>query len=145
MPDKVFIDTNILVYYISDDETKKLKAKDVIFSYPDSVISAQVVSEFASICLTKNLLPEDEVQTLLNGFIDSFEFSPVIESTINRALQIRKSYNYSFWDCLIVASACPIEPPCVVKLTSSLQREYRNLLSPSYTYLPGSALLENSI
>ena len=46
MPDKVFIDTNILVYYISDDETKKLKTKDVIVSYPESVISSQVISEF---------------------------------------------------------------------------------------------------
>lgn len=105
MPDKVFIDTNILIYYISNDEIKKSRTKDVILSYPDSVISSQVVSEFASICLTKNLLSEDEVQILSISFMDSFEFSPVVESTINKALQIKKIYKYSFWDCLIVASA----------------------------------------
>jgi predicted nucleic acid-binding protein len=119
MPDKVFIDTNILVYYIGDDETKKLKTKDVMVSYPDSVISSQVISEFASVCLSKNLLPEDEVQTLIEGFMDSFEFSPVIESTIKRALQIRKTYKYSFWDCLIVASA--MENNCTILFSEDMQ------------------------
>ena len=119
MPDKVFIDTNILVYYIGDDETKKLKTKDIIVSYPESVISSQVISEFASVCLSKNLLPEEEVQTLSEGFMDSFEFSPVIESTINRALQIRKSYKYSFWDCLIVAVA--METNCTILFSEDMQ------------------------
>jgi len=32
MPDRVFIDTNILIYFISDDKKKKLKA--AILSFP---------------------------------------------------------------------------------------------------------------
>ena len=31
MPDKIFVDTNILVYFISNYEDKKAKAKEVIF------------------------------------------------------------------------------------------------------------------
>ncbi len=119
MPDRVFIDTNILIYSISNDETKKPKAKDLILSYPDSVVSSQVVSEFASICLTKNLLPEDEVRTLLSGFMDSFEFAPVVESTISKALQIRKTYKYSFWDSLIVAAA--LENNCTILFSEDMQ------------------------
>lgn len=119
MPDKVFIDTNILIYSISNDEKKKPKAKEVILSYPDSVVSSQVVSEFASICLTKSLLSEDEVQPLLSGFMDSFEFAPVVESTITKALQVRKAYKYSFWDSLIVAAA--LENNCTTLFSEDMQ------------------------
>lgn len=32
MPDRVFFDTNILVYFISDEKKKKIKARDITFS-----------------------------------------------------------------------------------------------------------------
>lgn len=54
MPDKVFIDTNILIYFISAEEGKKTKAKDVIFSSQDVYISSQVINEFISVCFSKD-------------------------------------------------------------------------------------------
>ncbi len=49
MPDRIFADTNILIYFISDEKKKKLWAKEIIFSSEDIFISAQVISEFLSV------------------------------------------------------------------------------------------------
>ncbi|HBI23221.1 MAG TPA: hypothetical protein DDX84_03200 [Nitrospiraceae bacterium] len=48
MPDRVFIDTNILIYFISNEKKKKLGAKEIMFSNKEVYISAQVISEFIS-------------------------------------------------------------------------------------------------
>lgn len=56
MPDKAFIDTNILIYFISSDSDRKAKAREVILGSSDAVISSQVISEFISTCLQKRLL-----------------------------------------------------------------------------------------
>lgn len=45
MPDKIFADTNVLIYFISSEENKKAKAKEVIFSGQDVYISSQVITE----------------------------------------------------------------------------------------------------
>ncbi len=44
MPDKAFIDTNILVYFITDEE-RGPKAREAILSSSDSVVSSQVINE----------------------------------------------------------------------------------------------------
>ena len=49
MPDRILADTNILIYFISDEKKKKLRAKEIIFSSEDIFISAQVISEFINI------------------------------------------------------------------------------------------------
>ena len=53
MRDRVFIDTNILIYFISDDLKKKIKAKEILFSEGEPVLSSQVINEFINACLIK--------------------------------------------------------------------------------------------
>jgi predicted nucleic acid-binding protein len=105
MPDRAFVDTNILVYFISNDRKKKLQAWDIIFASEEVVISSQVISEFVSVCFSKKLLKIDEVTSVTNHFLEALSFEPVKESTIKKALQVKKKLLYSFWDSLIVASA----------------------------------------
>lgn len=61
MPDKAFIDTNVLVYFISNDDERKRKAREVMLSSAETVVSSQVINEFISTCLKKNLLSLDDV------------------------------------------------------------------------------------
>ena len=119
MPDRIFVDTNILVYFISDEKEKKLKAKELIFSARDVYISSQVIGEFISVCTTKELLDLDTITSLANNFMQALNFSLVDSVTINKALEIKKSSNYSYWDCLIVASA--LENNCSILYTEDLQ------------------------
>lgn len=97
MPDKVFIDTNILVYSITDDD-KGAKARAALLSSSETVVSSQVINEFISTCLKKNLLNLDDAAQAANGFMRALHFAPVHETTINRALRLVKKYQYSYWD-----------------------------------------------
>jgi predicted nucleic acid-binding protein len=119
MSDKVFVDTNLLVYFISDEKKKKLQARDVLFSNDNVYVSSQVISEFVSVCFSKKLLKAEEITSLTEHFLEAFSFAPVEESTIKRALQIKKKTHYSFWDSLIVASAR--ENDCSILFTEDLQ------------------------
>ena len=119
MPDKVFVDTNVLIYFISAEEGKKIKAKEAIFSSQDVYISSQVISEFISVCFSKELLGLEEIITLVNDLIEALRFSSVEESTIKKALQIKKDSKYSYWDSLIIASA--LENNCSILYTEDMQ------------------------
>jgi len=119
MPDKVFVDTNVLIYFISAEESKKAKAKEVIFSGQEVYISSQVIAEFISVCLSKNLLPIEEIISLVDNFLESLRFSSVEEGTIKNALQIKKTLEYSYWDSLVIASA--LENNCSVLYTEDMQ------------------------
>ncbi|MFZ3064722.1 MAG: PIN domain-containing protein [Nitrospirota bacterium] len=119
MPDKIFVDTNILVYFISDYEDKKIKAKEVILSSEDVYISSQVISEFISVCFSRKLMELKQITTLASDLMEALRFSCVKESTINKALQIKKDFNYSYWDCLVITSA--LENNCSVLYTEDMQ------------------------
>ncbi|MDN3512013.1 MAG: PIN domain-containing protein [Candidatus Jettenia sp.] len=119
MQDKVFVDTNVLIYFISSEERKKVKAKEVIFSNQDACISSQVISEFISVCFSKNLLEFDEINMLVGDLMDALKLSAIKESTIKKALQVKKDSNYSYWDSLVIASA--LENNCSTLYTEDMQ------------------------
>lgn len=119
MPDKVFIDTNVLVYSLSADDERGAKARETLLSSYEAVVSSQVISEFINTCLKKNLLSLDDAAEASNGFMRALHFAPVHETTINQAIKLVKKYKYSYWDCLVVASA--LENGCSVLFTEDMQ------------------------
>ncbi len=56
---------------------------------------------------------------LVDNFLESLRFSSVEESTIKKALRIKKALNYSYWDSLIIASA--LENNCSILYTEDMQ------------------------
>lgn len=119
MRGRVFIDTNVLIYFISDDLKKKIKAKEILFSEDEPVLSSQVINEFVNACLIKNLLKLDEVILLSAKFMEALELALIKEATIKKVLQIQKAHKYSYWDCLIIASA--LENNCSTLYTEDMQ------------------------
>lgn len=61
----------------------------------------------------------EEIITLVNDLLKALQFSPVEESTIKKALQIKKDSKYSYWDSLIIASA--LENNCAILYTEDMQ------------------------
>jgi predicted nucleic acid-binding protein len=120
MPDRIFVDTNVLVYFISDEKNKKLRAREIMFSSEEIYVSSQVISEFVSVCFSKNLLKTDAIASVTSHFLEAFNFAPIQESTIKKALQIKKKVHYSFWDSLVVASS--IENNCSVLYSEDMQK-----------------------
>ena len=101
MPDKAFIGTNVLIYFISSDDARKATARDVLLTSPETLVSSQVINEFISTCLQKRLLSLDEVNEVSNGFMRALQFSPVDAATINSALKLVKKYKLGQLDYCI--------------------------------------------
>ena len=119
MRDRIFVDTNVLVYFISNHEQKKLQARDAIYSGSEVVVSSQVIGEFINTCLKKKLLGLDAVAEAASDFLRAIEFHAVQETTILKALTLVKKHKYSYWDSLIVAAA--LESGCSILHSEDLQ------------------------
>ncbi len=123
MSDKIFIDTNVLIYAFSEDEpTKQQKALNLIDAVAcDAIISNQVINELANIFLKKFKLPIEQVEdsfleldSLLN--IVSFDMSTQI-----RALRLKQRYNLQYFDSLIISTA--LENKCNILYSEDMQHE----------------------
>ena len=114
MKDKVFIDTNILVYLYSNSEKQKQKiAKSLIFeSDVDIFISIQVLGEFTNFLYKKYDYSISTIKTAITDFKNNFSVHNIRTKTVERALDMMQTYKYSYWDSLIIASA--IENNCSI-------------------------------
>lgn len=108
MRDKVFIDTNILVYLQSGMDVHKTKiSKELFHSLAEKnliVLSTQVLQEFY-VAMTKKLGHNPlDIKNLLFLFKD-FEIINVNSSIIFEAIDISVLHKISFWDSLLISSA----------------------------------------
>jgi len=108
MRDKVFIDTNILVYLQSGlDANKTKKCKELFHNLAEDnliVLSTQIMQEFY-VTMTKKLGYDLlEIKNLLFLFND-FEIINVNASIIFEAIDISVLHKISFWDSLVISSA----------------------------------------
>lgn len=110
MSNKVFIDTNILVYALDLDAGEKHKmANELILELWESrsaVISTQVLQEFY-VTLTKKIQKTLEGLTV-RGIISSYlSWEVIINEPKNILLagEIEEQYKISFWDALIISAA----------------------------------------
>lgn len=107
MQDKIFLDTNIIIYAFSEDEAKKQSiALELLESQENSVlISKQVINELANILLKKFRLSSNQVEDAileLDTIVNIVDFDL---STQIKALHIKDKYNLQFYDSLIIATA----------------------------------------
>ena len=125
MIDKIFIDTNILVYLFDKTERlKQTKAKKIIserLSSSKFFLSVQVINEFINITSKKISFPiplnkQKEIIDLLNDIFIIVSLS--LETTLS-AIEIKNKYKYSFWDSLIISSA--IENKCNILFSEDMQ------------------------
>ena len=108
MNDKIFIDTNILLYLYDKDMAKKQIAKDIFKS--KYTISTQVLNEFSNISLKKFKLSIEDVTTSLSVIIDNTKVVVFTQHSILKALEIKNRYSFGYYDSLILATA--IENNC---------------------------------
>ncbi len=118
MSDRIFVDTNILVYSISNDQTKRTIADSLLLKH-DIVVSPQVINEFVAVTLRKKILPAQQVIAYATQFMQVFEVTSTSRHTIASALEVMTRYQFSYWDSLIVAAA--VESLCPWLYTEDLQ------------------------
>ena len=119
MADKVFVDTNILVYAHDLDAGAKYEQAAALVSdlweSRNGFLSTQVLQEFY-VTLTRKVsspLSKLEARKLLQKYSN---WNVVLNdpSMISQASEIEESYNISFWDALIVSAAYSQNVPTIL-------------------------------
>lgn len=119
MSGKNFLDTNIVVYLYSGDEPEKQATAFQLIEQNDPIISTQVLSELANTLSRKFALPFDVVAQAVAEVQEACRVLPVMPETISQALALAKKYQYSYYDCLILASA--LSAGCNTLFTEDMQ------------------------
>ncbi|MEN6508139.1 MAG: PIN domain-containing protein [Smithella sp.] len=111
--DKIFLDTNILVYAYDISSGKKHDpARNIVTDLWNSrtgAISVQVLQEFF-VSITKKIPNPLDVKTA-SDIIRDFLLWEIIDNDgelMIAAMDIQARYRYSFWDSLIIAAAVKI-------------------------------------
>lgn len=98
-----FFDSNVVLYLISEDESKADKAEDLISQ--GGHISVQVLNESASIATRKLKMSHAEVREVLSTVRAICQVNPLTEETHDLGMQIAERYQLSIYDSMIAASA----------------------------------------
>lgn len=123
MMSKIFLDSNILIYLYSKDETAKQRvAKEIITEYENIFISSQVLFEFTYVVQRKFKIDYTDIQRSLEEFHNAFNFSLITFNTLQKAIQLASKYKYSFPDSLILASA--IENSCNIVFSEDMHSNH---------------------
>ena len=119
MKDKAFIDTNVFVYLYSEDEVQKREvAYDTIEKY-NCITSTQVLTEFSNVCIKKLHMRTEAISKSIDEITSVCVVMPIEQETIKKALELHGKYGYSYYDCLIIASALTYN--CPLLLTEDLK------------------------
>jgi len=118
MSDRVFFDTNILVYTIGQHDVRTPTAEALLLS--GGLISVQVLNELASVAHRKLRMSWPEVTEVL-GAIRILCPSPIsiTPEMHDAALRLAGEYGLDIYDALIVAAA--LEADCATLYTEDLQ------------------------
>ena len=120
MRDRVFLDTNILIYLYSADEDDKRNIAYQLVNSADCITSIQAMNEASNVWFRKYHLRKEEIAKYLDEIEAVCDDTMLVSrKTINLAMDIKDHYGYSFYDCLMLASA--IEANCTIILTEDMQ------------------------
>ena len=105
MSDRIFIDTNVLIYLYSKEKDKQQIVLSLLESEHTFWISTHVIMEFCNVLIKKLKYTRKEVEVALEDFKENFEIIEVTLGTIEKALTIQEQYRYTFFDSLVLATA----------------------------------------
>ncbi len=100
---KSFMDTNVLLYFLSSDAAKADKAESLLRLGP--VISIQVLNETVNVLLRKMRMPWPDITEFTDVIRSLCTVAPVTISTFEHGIVISRKYMLSFYDSMIVSAA----------------------------------------
>jgi predicted nucleic acid-binding protein len=119
MKDKIFIDTNILLYAYSTEKNKQELAQNIINTNNNIYISKQVINETINILIKKFKLNIKDIINVVKELEKEFiilDFD--IQIQLN-ALKLKQNYNLQFYDALIVSTA--LKNSCTILYSEDMQ------------------------
>jgi predicted nucleic acid-binding protein len=104
MTDRVFLDSNVILYAFLNDAARQERARQIMDA-GGCVISNQVVAEVSSNLIRKAGYSNREIADLTREMYLDFEVRPIDQAVFIKSAELRERYSISFWDSLILASA----------------------------------------
>jgi len=103
MTARFFADTNVAVYALDKDPTRRRAALAIMKAHP--AISIQVVNEFLNVALGKMRLPRQTANRLAAILLRRCEVLDLTVGMVRTAITLGERYRISHWDALIVSAA----------------------------------------
>lgn len=103
MTDKVFVDSNVVIYGLNAALPQYTIATELLLQRP--VISVQVVNETINVQVRKLRRPLAAAQEVAIFLMESCEVISLEPRDIQQAIELTREYSLSHWDALIVATA----------------------------------------
>ena len=117
MPGKAFLDSNILIYAVGEDDARRAVADALIVQ--DAVVSAQVLAETASVLGRKLHVPAPSVERILAAIVAPPRCEPQTAETVLAAVRLSGRLGYSHYDSQIIAAA--LAAGCAVLHSEDMQ------------------------
>lgn len=99
---RAFIDTNILLYLLSEDAAKADRAEEIL--HIGGMVSVQVLSELANVAHCNLIMPWEEICEILSLIRSLCSIEPLKLETHERGILIAKRYKLSIHDAMIIAA-----------------------------------------
>lgn len=108
MSDRLFIDSNVFLYAIEEQDLTKAERAAAWLSYAFQtglgVSNLQVMNEVTNVLLKRKLMPPEDVFHIVDGFY-ALGASPISAETVAAARLVRFDTGYAWWDCVLLAAA----------------------------------------
>lgn len=114
---RAFFDTNVLLYLLSQDEAKAIKAEQLLAL--GGTISVQVLNEITQVAKRKIGLNWQEINELVASFIGLFQVTPLTLDVHLAGRRLAERYSLSVYDAMIVAAA--LEAECTILYSEDMQ------------------------
>ncbi len=98
MNDRIFWDSNLIIYYVTNNGTKVSAIKAKLSEPAQHVISAQVLNEFSNIAYKKLGFPGHKIISEITAFQTVFAVVPLTISCTLRAVAVEDRYGFSYYD-----------------------------------------------
>jgi predicted nucleic acid-binding protein len=118
MNDRVFFDTNVLVYVVGQKDERTTHAEALVAA--GGVVSVQVLNELASVARRKLGMTWEEIQEALAAIrVLCPSPVPLTIETHEAGLRIAAQYQFHIYDALVAAAA--LEAECTTLYSEDLQ------------------------
>ena len=103
MPDKIFFDSNVILYLLSSDAAKASTAKELMRN--KGTISVQVLNEVTQVTQRKLRYTWAQTHELINALQSFCEVVPLTLAIHERGRKLAERYGFSVYDAMIVGAA----------------------------------------
>ena len=115
---KPFLDTNVLIYAVSQDDPRAEVAEALLAQ--GAVIGVQTLNEFAAVARRKLKMNWDEIEQALAAFQTLCPNPvPINVETHEQAMGLVKQFHLNFYDALMLSAA--LQAGCSVLYTEDMQ------------------------